>query len=527
MRNRSFQFALAASLLTAIGGSRAFAAQQAATWLGGNGSWTDATKWSTGVVPNNNAANTYNVNIDNANPANSEVFLQGGGYPNPTYTVDALAIDSGDSLRLEVVNLQLNQSPTIHGSLTLGHEGAVLLPAGATVSGTGEIIVQSGSTNLAAASGTLTIDSGITVHGGGIPDSYFTYRPGIGSSAVALVNKGIIRADAGLIRISGSSIDNQGMIEVGANSVLFIDADFNLATFGNFVRSDSARVAIARTQTNTGQTLNVSRPRGWTLAGGTITGGTLTTSGAGTIYAGYLSGGTLDNVTLNGLVEVDGTLNVTGTLAGNGMIKINNPEAIEGLGNVNIGTIPAGITVRGGISEQYDGMWEPAGNRARVSVSSNQGVIRAQKSIFNDAGRLRILAFGGGTTITNTGSLEVSDGGTMISLNNLTFGTNGKLVVDGGGLLDVTGNLNLATSFDALDIRPRLDGQAYVSQLIATYTGTQSGTFNTVTPGISVQYLFASKQIRISGTPVPEPAAVGLMMGMLVTLACRRRRLDR
>jgi hypothetical protein len=44
MRNRSLRIALAASLLTAIGGSRAPAAQQAATWLGGNGNWTDATK---------------------------------------------------------------------------------------------------------------------------------------------------------------------------------------------------------------------------------------------------------------------------------------------------------------------------------------------------------------------------------------------------------------------------------------------------------------------------------------------------
>ena len=51
------------TLLPAVGGSPGlFAAQQPATWLGGSGNCTDATKWSNGVVPNNNATDTYAVN---------------------------------------------------------------------------------------------------------------------------------------------------------------------------------------------------------------------------------------------------------------------------------------------------------------------------------------------------------------------------------------------------------------------------------------------------------------------------------
>src|SRR5687767_11664628 len=53
-----------------------FAAEQNATWLGGTGNWTDPTKWSTGVVPNNNApADTFSVNIDNGNATASAVRL--------------------------------------------------------------------------------------------------------------------------------------------------------------------------------------------------------------------------------------------------------------------------------------------------------------------------------------------------------------------------------------------------------------------------------------------------------------------
>ena len=129
--------------------------------------------------------------------------------------------------------------------------------------------------------------------------------------------------------------------------------------------------------------------------------------------------------------------------------------------------------------------------------------------------------------VTNSGALEISDGGSMLAENDLTFGPHGKLVVDGGGLLDVAGNLNLSTTFDSLDIRPRLDGQPYVSQLIATYTGTRSGTFNTVTSGIAVQYLTATGQIRITGTPVPEPGSIAIVIGMTALACCRRRRLRR
>ena len=41
--------------------------------------------------------------------------------------------------------------------------------------------------------------------------------------------------------------------------------------------------------------------------------------------------------------------------------------------------------------------------------------------------------------------------------------------------------------------------------------------------GIAVSYA-SPGEIRISGTPVPEPASVGLIIGLLGGLACRRRR---
>src|SRR4051794_26704585 len=81
---------IAASLLAAGGSPGLFAAQQNTNWLGGSGNWSDATKWSTSVVPNNNASDTFNVNIDNGNPTASNVTLGGVGFPS--YTVGAVTI---------------------------------------------------------------------------------------------------------------------------------------------------------------------------------------------------------------------------------------------------------------------------------------------------------------------------------------------------------------------------------------------------------------------------------------------------
>src|SRR5262249_128275 len=163
----------------------------------------------------------------------------------------------------------------------------------------------------------------------------------LGRAGAALINKGQIRVDQyGVFAVAGSSIDNQGTLEVSNNGILLFDANVNLANLGTVI-NNGGTFGLRQTLDNTAQTLNVDRPRGWLLRGGTIHGGTVQSSNAGTIWVPYLAAGTLDNVAnLNATVEVSGTLNVTGTLGGNGTIAITNPEAIEAIGVVNIPTVP-------------------------------------------------------------------------------------------------------------------------------------------------------------------------------------------
>ena len=87
MRGRG---ALAAAILVALAMAEpANAAQLAAGWTGGTGSWTDPTKWTTGAVPNNTGGTTYAVSIDNGNAAASKVTLSSA----TTVSIDSLVID--------------------------------------------------------------------------------------------------------------------------------------------------------------------------------------------------------------------------------------------------------------------------------------------------------------------------------------------------------------------------------------------------------------------------------------------------
>jgi hypothetical protein len=107
--------------------------------------------------------------------------------------------------------------------------------------------------------------------------------------------------------------------------------------------------------------------------------------------------------------------------------------------------------------------------------------------------------------ITNNGTLAPgNDGlGTFTATGGVTFGAGSRLAIDlsntAADKLAVTGNLNLSTPTDFLDVGGSGSGTSWI---IASYTGTLTGTFNTVTPGYSVNYGTGSNsQITLSIVP--------------------------
>ena len=99
------------------------ASASTATWLGGTGNWTDATKWSTGVVPDE----TTDVVIDGNEQSTSKVTL--ASYTG-TYSAWSVLIDSDDSLVVKrsqstsqsTISLGMS-SMTNYGTIEQGNDG--------------------------------------------------------------------------------------------------------------------------------------------------------------------------------------------------------------------------------------------------------------------------------------------------------------------------------------------------------------------------------------------------------------------
>jgi fibronectin-binding autotransporter adhesin len=143
------------------------------------------------------------------------------------------------------------------------------------------------------------------------------------------------------------------------------------------------------------------------------------------------------------------------------------------------------------------------------------------------------VLLGGGTVNVAKGTGTLSMGGTIAPGHSigtltvqgnvtLTSGAHYAVEISGSNsadLLAITGNLDLSTTNDSLDVTAlggTVVGQPY---LIATYTGTLAGVFDHVSPFYQVTY--APGAIYV--TPTPEPAAAVAACGLAAGLALSRR----
>ena len=149
-----------------------------------------------------------------------------------------------------------------------------------------------------------------------------------------------------------------------------------------------------------------------------------------------------------------------------------------------------------------------AANVAGVDVSPGDALVLHAGSI-NASG-----------IVMNAGTVELHAGATIATQQHFWNLNSGRLVIDGGGTLSVGQELNLGSAFDSLEVRPRADGLPYDGYTIATF-GSLAGTFNFVTEGISIDY-GTPGQVRISGTPVPEPASGVAVLACAAAAAGRR-----
>ena len=331
-----------------------------------------------------------------------------------------------------LVDLASSQSSErITGGLTLGSGSNIAVNANSvlsfdginTLTGTGTITLgAAGSGNRIGIdnSGTLTVDTGVLIHGQNGTIGQAIYIGGVST----LVNKGTIAADVagGTINLVAATT-NQGTLSASNGATLVLS-------------SNVVGVAGSSIAAGGGSTV---------LQNGVTLSGAINTSGSGTLTATNSGNNYLNGVTLNGVLDLassqaservinnlvlNGTINVNAnsvlsfeganTLSGSANIVLGDSGASNRIGIDNSGTLTTSI------GTQIHGQNGTIGSAIYVGGTPslvNNGSINADVA----GGQIELVA---GTT--NAGTLGASSGGRLVLSANVAGTATGSINAGAG-----------------------------------------------------------------------------------------------
>jgi len=488
----------------------------AVAWTGaaGDNQWTTPGNWSTNALPGSGDDVTINLNT------NPTIQLSSG-----TPSVHSLTIAAGTTLATTgFASITITNGLTLNGTLDLGAPngssyGTLTFQGTQTLSGSGTVLLGASSQNTIGAQGTnndltpatLTIGSGITIHGGG--GSISGYFP-----ADSVVNDGTVDADAagatigisgggggggggtlsnaGMLQATTGTLDlgaraglfsqispwtNSGTIAVSGTGTLNLAGSFTTAAIGNLTNTGGT-VNLVGVLNNAGATLALTPTTGsWNLAAGTIDGGTITDTpadvlvltplnGNGDLLSGVsiASGSILDGSRSNFDVIVTAGLTLDGTLdlgAANGSsygtLIFRDTQTLGGIGTVLLGasfqnTLEAqgtnNDTVRATLTIG-SGITIHGGSGQVTGYFSTDSVINDGTINVNTVGATITIAGAPNGTLTNNGTLEATAGTLDVGSQNYVQAPTNVWTNGVGGKLGVsgTGILNLGGSFTTAD----------------------------------------------------------------------------
>jgi fibronectin-binding autotransporter adhesin len=205
---------------------------------------------------------------------------------------------------------------------------------------------------------------------------------------------------------------------------------------------------------------------------------------------------TLGSAVTPSTISLGSTLTIQTQTAGGGSTIIN--DAVTGVG---------GLTVQSGASVQLNGASDYAGTTS-VTGTGSKLFVNGSKTGTGAVTVSSGATLGGSGSIAgdiaNSGTIAPgSSVGTLTATGNVTMSASSHLLIElSGGSADklvVGGNLNLATTTDFLDVTGVGQG---VSWVIATYTGTLTGTFNNIPASYTVSYgTGTNSQITLNKAP--------------------------
>jgi hypothetical protein len=375
---------------------------------------------------------------------------------------------------------------TTYGQIYFGDSNA----ASGALTGTGTVLMGGygnnntiyNYSNQLGAGGTLTIGSGITIHGkngqiinrlesntivnqGTISADVSGGTINIGSGTGTFINQGTLSAintatlavrgawtnNAGAnvtatgstlnLGTSGSAWSNAGTI-TATNSTVNLDGNFTQASLGSFNRTGGTVTLIGTVTGNLGLDAATGS---WSVNGGKVRNGTLTTTGGSSLN---VSDGTLDGVVISNGSAVNVTdanganLSVLNGLVFNGSMAIGKADGSR-YGQLYFGKSGAAAGALTGTGTLVFGTY--GNNNTIYNYSDQLGAtstltIGSGITIHGHSGRI-INNYGSGTIVNQgTISADVSGGTINIGSGTGSFVNQGTLSALNGGTLNVAGN---------------------------------------------------------------------------------------
>ena len=358
--------------------------------LNSNGGTLETPGGQTATLDGSTAAGAVTINGTYTSDLNSETILKG------TITNAGNVQVNGGSGNNTV--LAINANTTLNGG------GTVTL---STASGGGNAIIEQGV-------GGVTLTNSSTIQGNGV----------IGNGGLTLNNSGTVNANVsgGTLLLNGTGgITNTGSLQASNGGTLEISGITVNNAGGNISSSGSSTVQLVNSAVVQGGTLNSN---GGTLGTPLSTTATLdgsTVSGAVTISGTYTSDLNSETI-LKGTITNNGNIQVNAGSGNNTDLFIGGNTTLQGGGTVTLSTVSGtgtafilqnagGLTLTN-VNNTIQGEGT-VGNGGLTLV--NQSTVNANVS----GGTLLLNGTGG---ITNTGSLQASNGGTLeisaITVNN-------------------------------------------------------------------------------------------------------------
>jgi RHS repeat-associated protein len=402
----------------------------------------------------------------------------GSSYNEASLTVtNGLTLD-GTMLVGNSANNNIRGAGSFTGSQTLGGSGTVefgMHPWNA-------MLVADGGT-------TLTIGSGITIHGQYGTIGYWAGYPYYSPGNVGVVNLGTISADfsSGIIWVTGYPFLSQGVLQAINGGTLNLNGAWSNAgvldvrnggvvnwngtvtggQLGTFSGTNGT-VNLVGTMNDAGAKVTIDgRYFSLVLNGGTIVGGVVTlTNGASLI----VQNGTLDGVAVNGELNVgnfDGgaTLNVTNGLTLNGVMEVGSMNNYWWDGYVNFygsqtlggnGSVVFGYAPSSRMQMVLDGTVLTLG--AGIEVHGQNGYVGSGDRNCSLVNQGTIVSDGGGTItiesypVVNQGNIQTA-GGLVILNGTVEINDPGRLTTHSSDLITVSGSL-LGNTRDAAYYSP-------------------------------------------------------------------------